>query len=387
MPQDARIYLDYNATTPVDPEVFEAMVPYFREHFGNPASGQHAWGWTAEAAVTKARTTIANFIGSRNSEIYFNSGATEGNNTALFGVVQHLRATEPRDHPLHIITSNAEHNSVKNASKALQQLGVEVDFIPVNADGCVNPALVEKAIKPHTRLMSFIWVNNEIGSVNPIARLAAIAKAHRVYLHTDATQAIGKIPVDVRETPVDLMSFSGHKFYGPKGVGVLYVRSRDPAVTLWPLLHGGGQEQGLRSGTLNVPAIVGLGKAIEICAAKMTEEANRTKELRDRLFNGVKAKIPDVRLNGHPIERSPTNLSLTFPGRPVDLALPKLQRLGFSTGSACSAGRGAVSSVLTAIGLSEKDAGCTIRLSIGRTTTSADVDQTIEILGNAFSAV
>lgn len=385
VPSSGRLYFDYNATTPVDPAVFEAMLPYFVEHFGNPSSGQHAWGWTAEAATTRARAAVAALVGARPHEIFFTSGATEGNNTALFGVVNRIRAEDP-EAPIHILVSAAEHSSVLNAARALARLGAEVDIVRVDSFGRVDPAVVAKTLKPHTRLMSFIWANNEIGTLNPMKELAALARERKVYLHTDATQAVGKLPVDLRETPVDLLTFSAHKIYGPKGVGALYVRASDPAVSLCPLLHGGGQEQGLRAGTLNVPGIVGLGKAAELAAAGMAEETARTTSLRDRLIDGVRARIPEARLNGHPTERSPINVSLTFPGRPVELRLAKLQRLGFSTGSACSAGRVSMSHVLAAIGLGESDAGCTVRLSVGRATTAADVDQAIEILAAAFGS-
>lgn len=378
-----RIYLDYNATTPLDPAVFEAMKPYFLEHFGNPASGQHAWGWTAEAAATRARTQVATLIGAQATEIYFTSGATEGNNTAFLGLVQQIRQ-EQSDAPIHVLTSTVEHSSVMNVARALLSFGVEVDFLPVDAHGRVSPDQVRAALKPHTRLMSFIWANNEIGSLNPMRELAAIAKENRIYLHTDATQAVGKIPVNVDEVPVDMMTFSSHKFYGPKGVGALYLRARDPAVRIQPLLHGGGHERGLRSGTLNVPGIVGFGKAAEIAQHSMPAELERCRRLQALLIEGVLNGVPGARLNGHPTERSPINVSLMM-GKPTELALPKLQRLGFSTGSACSAGRVSVSHVLAGLGLSDAQATATIRLSIGRWTTEAEIDEAVRLLTAAFN--
>lgn len=376
-----RIYLDHHATTPMDPAVFEAMRPYFVEHFGNPSSGQHEWGRKAEAAVAAARQDVAALVDAKPEEIVFNSGATEGNNAALFGVVHHLRATDHQA-PIHILTSKTEHSSIMNSGRALQRLGVDVEFLDVDRHGRVSVDQVRKAIKPHTRLMSFIWVNNEIGSINPIPDLAMLAQEYNVIFHTDGTQAVGKVAVDLSEVPVDLLTFSGHKIYGPKGIGALRVRSGNAKVA--PLLYGGGQERGLRSGTVNVPAVVGLGRAAKLCT-NVSAENERTASLRDRLVEGLKNAIPNLRLNGHPTERSPINASLTFPGRPVESALPKLEALGFSTGSACSAGRVNISHVLAAIGLSEDDATCTIRLSVGRWTTTEEIDSAIDLLAKAFA--
>lgn len=382
--QNGRIYLDYNATTPLDPAVLERMLPYLREHFGNPASGQHAWGWAAESAVARARKQTAALIGSEESEILFTSGATESNNWALFGFVRHWKRENP-GRPLHILTSSVEHSSIVKACPALADDGIEVEVLPVLPDGRVEVERVRRALKPHTGLMSFIWVNNEIGSINPIRELAELARERRVYLHSDATQAVGKIPVDVKALPVDMISFSAHKIYGPKGAGALYLRSKDPKVRIEPLLFGGGQEKGIRSGTLNVPGIVGLGEAAEICAHELPREKERLETLRDRLLASCLEEIPGCRLNGHARERSPMNLSLSFPGRPVDLALPKLQKIGFSTGSACSAGRVSISHVLKGLGVSEEDAQCTLRLSIGRWTTAEHIEAAAWALKEAFA--
>lgn len=375
------IYLDYNATTPLDPAVFEAMKPYFIERFGNAASGQHTWGWTAQAGVEKARGQIAKLINSKPGEIFFNSGATEGNNHALFGIV---REYQIKKEPVHLIVSTVEHSSVINTAKALQSMNVEVDFVPVNNQGLVDPAAVEALIKPHTRLISLIWVNNEIGTINPIAEIAAIARKHKVYLHTDGTQAVGKIPVDVQKVPVDLMTFSGHKIYGPKGIGGLYIRSQDPHVKIEPLIYGGGHEKGLRSGTLNVPAIVGLGQAAEICMNLEATEPARLEKMRNQFVEDLMKNIPSVKLNGHPTLRAPNNMSLTFTGRPIDACMGGLMKLGFSTGSACSAGKTAISHVLAGLGLSEADATCTVRLSLGRWTTAEDLTRALEILTKVF---
>lgn len=379
-----RIYLDYNATTPVDPNVVEAMLPYLREHFGNPASGQHAWGWTAEAATQKARKHVADLIGAEAGEITFTSGATEANNWALIGLYFAQRDENPNE-PFHLITTPLEHNSILNSAKALEKLGAEVSYAPVDSYGRVKVDEIKALIRPSTKLISVIAVNNEIGTINPIRELGALARESRIYLHTDATQAAGKILVDVNDWHVDLLSYSAHKMYGPKGVGALYIRSRNPAVRLNPLIHGGGHEKGLRSGTLNVPGIVGFGAAAEIAKKTLHDELAHTTKLRDLLVRRLLAEVPRCRLNGHPTERSPINASLTFTGRPIDQRLGSLQRLGCSTGSACSAGRVSVSHVLAGIGLSEDDASCTLRLSVGRGTTEEQINAAVEVLKTAFA--
>lgn len=380
-----RIYLDYNATTPLDPRVFEAMKPYFLENFGNSASGQHSWGWTAEAAVTKARAQVASLIHAKPQEIYFTSGSTEGNNWAFFGLFHQLRIENPGA-PIHILTSAVEHSSVLRSAEALAAMGAEVEVLPVNEFGQVDPEKVRLALKPHTRLMSFIWTNNEIGSVNPMAELAQIAKDHKVYFHSDATQAAGKSLVDLQKIGVDLLTLSGHKIYGPKGVGACYIRSQNPRVTLQPLLYGGGHERGLRSGTVNVPGVVGLGAACEIASKELTVEEQRTSALRDLIWTRLKSEFPTAIRNGHPTERSPINMSVTLPGCFLDEALPRLQKLGFSSGSACSAGRISRSHVLAAIGKNEEEASCTLRLSVGRMTTEGEVLRAVEMISNAFKS-
>lgn len=379
------IYLDYNATTPVDPQVFQAMEPYFKEHFGNPASAGHHWGWVADNAVTKARAQVASLIGAKPLEITFTAGATESNNWVIFGLINKLREENPSE-PIHFITSKVEHSSVMRAMEAARKMGVEVDFLPVNSYGQVEIETIRKAIKPHTKLMSFIWVNNEIGTINPIPEIARLAKEHKIYLHTDATQAVGKIPVDATAMGVDLMSFSAHKIYGPKGIGALYIRSKDPKVQINPFIYGGGQERGLRSGTLNVPAIVGLGVAAEICQNHLAEEAARLLELRHLIWQKIQAAIPGVRLNGHPTERAPNNLNITLPGHKTEQLLPRLQKLGVSTGSACGTGTMVISHVLTGIGLSTDEVQCSLRLSLGRWTTREELLQAVEILKNALPA-
>lgn len=284
------IYLDYNATTPVDPQVFLAMEPYFKIHFGNPASAGHHWGWAAENAVNKARAQVASLIGAKPSEITFTGGATESNNWVIFGLISKIREENPYE-PIHIITSCVEHSSIMKALPVAQKMGVEVDFLPVNRFGQIEIETLRAAIKPHTKLISLIWVNNEIGTINPLQEVAALAKENKIYLHTDATQAVGKIPVNVTETGIDLMSFSGHKIYGPKGIGAMYIRSKDPKVQINPLIYGGGQEKGLRSGTLNVPGIVGLGMAAEICQQNLPMESVRMTELRKLLWQKLQSQM------------------------------------------------------------------------------------------------
>lgn len=382
--QDSAIYLDYNATTPVDPRVFASMEPYFKELYGNPASAGHHWGWVAENAIGKARTQVASLIGARPLEITFTGGATESNNWVIFGLLSKLREENPTA-PIHFITSQIEHSSIMKAMAAVQKQGVEVDFLPVNKYGQVELETIKKAIKPHTKLMSFIWVNNEIGSINPIPEIAKIAREHQIYLHTDATQAAGKIPVNVTEMGIDLMSFSGHKIYGPKGVGALYIRGKDPKVQLNPLIYGGGQERGLRSGTVNVPAVVGFGTACELCQQNLETEVQHMTELRNFLWQQLQEAIPGVRLNGHPTERSPANLNITLPGIKTEQILPRLQKLGVSTGSACGTGAMVVSHVLLGLGLSTDEVQCSLRLSLGRWTTREELSKAAQILKNAIN--
>ncbi|HWU43527.1 MAG TPA: cysteine desulfurase family protein [Bdellovibrio sp.] len=376
------IYLDYAATTPVDPEVFAKMEPYFKEHFGNAASAAHHWGWAAENATQKARAQVASLIGAKSTEVIFTSGATESNNWVIFGLISKLREENPYE-PLHFITSCVEHSSIMKAMEAARKLNVEVDILPVNHYGQVKIETVQAALKPHTKLMSFMWVNNEVGSFNPITELAKLAKENKIYLHTDATQAVGKIPVNVTEIGIDLMSFSGHKIYGPKGVGALYIRSKDPKVQINPLIYGGGQERGLRSGTLNVPAIVGLGAAAEICQHNLPLEMERMISLRNFMWHQLHESIPGIQLNGHPTERSPASLNISLPAK-TETLLPHLQKLGVSTGSACSTGAMTISHVLHGIGLTSEQAQSSLRLSLGRWTTENEILRAVEILRNAL---
>lgn len=373
------IYLDYNATTPVAPQVFAAMEPYFKDLFGNPSSASHQWGWTAESAVQKARSQVARLIGAAPHEIYFTSGATEANNWALFGLITKIKAENPNE-PIHILSSNAEHSSVLQTLKMAQSLGVEVDFVPVDSTGRIHIDDIKKSLKPHTKLLSFIWVNNEVGTINPISELVELAKENKIYLHTDGTQAVGKIPVNVQNIEVDLLSFSAHKIYGPKGVGVLFIRSKNPKVQINAHIMGGGQERGLRSGTLNVPGIVGMGKAAEIAEEILSEQHKLQEELRSYFCDLLKAEIPNVQINGHPSERVANTLNLFLPQYHPARSLGGLQNLGVSAGSACASGSVSLSHVLKAMGKSDSHIESSIRISMGRETTKEDIQEAVATL-------
>lgn len=373
------IYLDYNSSTPVDPKVLESMISFLKDDFGNPSSQGHPWGWAADKAVNTARSQVANLIGCDNKEITFTSGATESNNWALFGLIHHLQRKSPNEKN-HIISCEIEHNSILNSLKYAQELGVEVDFLKANKQGLVNIDDIKSKIKPQTRLISIMWVNNEIGSINDVVAIGNLARTHQIYFHSDGTQAVGKIPMDLKTLPIDMLSFSGHKIYGPKGVGVLFKRRKDPFVDIDPLLLGGGQESGQRSGTLNVPGIVGIGKACEIIQAHFDHETKHYYQLLEQLLTGLKQIFPDIQLNGPPDikQRSPINLSITFPERlGCDLSL-RIPGVGVSTGSACSTGKISASHVLKGIGLTPDQASRTLRLSVGRYTTTEDIATTLD---------
>lgn len=378
-----RIYLDYNSTTPVDPRVLKVMLPYFCEEFGNPSSQSHSYGWIAAKAVENARKHVANVIGASPHEVIFTSGSTEATSLALLGFIDEFDNHHP-GHPVHAITSCIEHNAVIETFKQLQERGVEVDFLPVNKYGVVEMSTVEKALKPHTKLMSFIWANNEIGSINPISAIGKLAKFHKIVFHTDATQAVGKFPIHVLSEGIDLMSFSSHKIYGPKGVGALYMRAHNPKIELRPQIRGGGQERGLRSGTLNVPGIVGFGAAAEIALLEMQQESERLANHRSYFLQKIREFVPDVQLNGDPVNRIPGHLSLTFPGVSMDLLIPRMASLAVSTSSACSSGSIESSHVLRGIGLTITQANQTLRIGIGRMTTLAELDRAIAILKEAM---
>ena len=363
------IYLDYHATTPVDPRVLDAMLPYFTAKFGNAASRQHAFGWEAQEAVDRARQQVAALIGATAGEITFTSGASESNNLALKGVACALR--ERGDH---IVTVATEHKSVLDTVASLERDGFRVTRLPVDASGFVEVEALRAAMTPRTILVSVMLANNEIGTIQPLRQIGEITAERGVLLHTDAAQAAGKIPIDVRETAVDLLSLTAHKYYGPKGAGALYVRRRKPRIQLTCQIDGGGHENGLRSGTLNVPGIVGLGAASEVCRTGMAEESTRLRALRDRLLALLQQDLPGVRVNG-PLGdlRLPHNLHVSFEGVDGERLLMALGDLAVSTGSACSAGSQKASHVLEAIGASAS-AGPSIRFGLGRGTTDQEID-------------
>ncbi len=362
------IYMDYSATNPCDERVVDAMVPWLRQHFGNPASRSHAWGWEAEAAVETAREQVAALIGADPREIVWTSGATESNNLALKGAA-HFYQSKGK----HIITVKTEHKAVLDTCRELERQGFEVTYLDVQEDGLVNLDDFKAAIRPDTILASVMFVNNEIGVIQDIAGIAAIAKEAGALFHSDLAQAVGKIPLDLTRWNVDLASVSGHKLYGPKGVGALFVRRR-PRVRLTPLFSGGGQERGLRSGTLPTPLIVGLGEACRLAQAEMAAEAERIAELRAALLVRLREAMPGLVVNGSAEARIAGNLNLTFPDTTAADMMARVPDLCVSTGSACSSAAIEPSYVLRAIGLSDDAAARTLRVGIGRFTSAADID-------------
>jgi cysteine desulfurase len=363
------IYLDYHATTPVDPEVFATMAPYFTEVFGNAASRNHEFGWRAESAVEKARAQVAELIGASDKEIIFTSGATESNNLAIRGVAEMYK-----DKGRHIITSPVEHKAVLDTCQDLERKGYSVTYLPVDQYGQVRPEELLKAIRPDTILVSVMFANNEIGTVNPIAEIGRMCKERGIIFHTDAVQAVGKVPVDVNAMGIDLLSITAHKIYGPKGVGALYVRRKAPRVRLEPILHGGGHERGMRSGTLNVPGIVGFGKACEVAKRNFFEETARVKRLRDKMWDAIRAELDEVYLNGHPTERLPNNLNVSFAFVEGESLMMGMKELAVSSGSACTSSSLEPSYVLKSIGVGEDLAHTSIRFGLGRFTTEEEVD-------------
>lgn len=364
------IYLDNHATTPMDPRVLEVMLPFFVEKFGNAASRNHAFGWEAEEAVEEARGQISQLIHADPKEIVFTSGATESDNLALKGVVEMYH--EKGDH---IITSMTEHRAVLDTAKTLEaKRGVKVTYLPVDKYGMVNPDEVRKAITEKTVLISIMFANNEIGTINPIKEIGKIAKEKGILFHCDATQGVGKVPVDVQALGLDLMSFTGHKIYGPKGVGALYVRKKAPRVRLVPQMDGGGHERGMRSGTLAVPLIVGFGKACELCGQEMAEEGKRLGVLRDRLQQAITGKLEAVYLNGHPTERLLHNLNLSFAYVEGESLLMGMKEIALSSGSACTSATLEPSYVLRALGVGSDLAHSSIRFGLGRFNTQEEID-------------
>ncbi|MGD1808093.1 IscS subfamily cysteine desulfurase [Dapis sp. BLCC M126] len=363
------IYLDYNATTPLDERVLKTMLPYFIEHFGNPASITHQYGWEAEAAVKKAREILAAAINATPEEIIFTSGATEANNLAIKGIAEAYF-----DKGKHIITVATEHNAVLDPCTYLQNLGFEVTYLPVNTDGIIDLNTLETALREDTILVSVMAANNEIGVLQPLAKIGKICKENSIIFHTDAAQAIGKIPLDVQAMNIDLMSLTAHKIYGPKGIGAIYVRRRDPRVKLASQIHGGGHERGMRSGTLCTPQIVGFGKAVEVALAEMESEAKRLTSLRQRLWEKLQT-LENIFLNGHPTERLPGNLNISVEGVDGQALLLGLQGvMAVSSGSACTSAKIEPSHVLQALGRSEKLAYASVRFGIGRFNTVEEID-------------
>lgn len=364
------IYLDCHATTPMDERVLEAMLPYFTEHFGNPASISHAYGWEAEAAVKQARIILADAIHATPEEIVFTSGATEANNLAIKGVAE-AYFSKGR----HIITVQTEHNAVLDPCQYLQTLGFEVTFLTVQRDGLIDLAQLEKAIRPDTILVSVMAANNEIGVLQPLVEIGAICRQQQVLFHTDAAQAIGKIPLDVQTMNIDLMSLTAHKIYGPKGIGALYVRRRNPRVQLAPQLHGGGHERGMRSGTLYTPQIVGFAKAVELGLEERESELERLTQLRQRLWQQL-SQVEGIHLNGHPTQRLSGNLNISVEGVDGSALLLGLQPVvAVSSGAACTSVKTAPSHVLMALGHSEELAYASVRFGIGRFNTAAEIDK------------
>jgi len=363
------IYMDYHATTPMDPRVFETMKPYFMETFGNSASRNHSFGWQAEEAVEKSRKQIADLIGATPKEIVFTSGATESNNLALKGVAE-MYAEKGN----HIITAATEHKAVLDTCKRLEKHGIRVTYLPVQSNGLVDLEMLKDAITDKTILVSIMYANNEIGVLQNMAEIGKLAKSKGVLVHSDATQAVGKVPVNVIKDNIDLMSMSGHKIYGPKGVGALYVRRKSPRVQITAQMDGGGHERGMRSGTLNVPGIVGLGEACALCQAEMPEESKRMAYLRDRLRSKLEAQLDEVYVNGTMEHRVPNNLNISFAYVEGESLLMGINDIAVSSGSACTSATLEPSYVLKALGAGDDLAHSSIRFGLGRFNTEEEVD-------------
>ena len=375
MPVKLPIYLDNNSTTRTDPRVVEAMLPYFTEKFGNSASRNHPFGWAAEEAVELAREQIAALIGATAKEIIFTSGATESNNLALKGV-----AAMYKKKGNHVITTATEHKCVLDTSKRLERDGCQVTYLPVDKDGRVSADQVRAAMTDKTILVSVMFANNEIGTIQPIADIGKLCKEKGVLFHTDAVQAVGKVPVDVQAMGIDLLSLSAHKMYGPKGIGALYVRKKDPRVRLEPQIDGGGHERGMRSGTLPVPLIAGLGAAAEIARLEMPEESKRVFALRERLREGIMGQLPETYLNGHPTERLPGNANISFAYVEGEGLMMGVKDVAVSSGSACTSASLEPSYVLRALGVGDELAHSSIRFGVGRFNTVEEIDFTVDLL-------
>jgi cysteine desulfurase len=364
-----RIYMDNHATTRLDPRVLEAMVPYYTEYYGNAASRNHSYGWEAEAAVDKAREQIAKLINAKPKEIIFTSGATEADNLALKGVVEFYK-----EKGNHIITAPTEHKAILDTCKMLERKGLaQVTYLPVDEFGLIDPNDVRKAITDKTILISIMYANNEIGTIQPMHEIGKIAKEKGILFHSDATQGVGKLPVDVEAMGLDLMSFTAHKMYGPKGIGALYVRSRNPRVRLTPMMDGGGHERGMRSGTLAVPNIVGFGRAAELAGELLQSEGERLLRLREQLRQSIMGRLDEVYLNGHPLHRLPGNLNISFAFVEGESLLMGLKEIAVSSGSACTSATLEPSYVLKALGIGDELAHTSIRFGLGRFNTDEEV--------------
>ena len=369
------IYMDNNSTTQTDPRVVAAMLPYFTQKFGNAASRNHPFGWEAETAVEEAREQIANLIGASAKEIIFTSGATESNNLAIKGV-----AAMYKKKGNHIITASTEHKCVLDTCKRLERDGYQVTYLPVDVYGRVSAQQVRDAITDKTILVSVMFANNEIGTINPMKEIGKVCKEKGVLFHTDGVQAVGKVPVNVQELGIDLMSLTAHKLYGPKGIGALYVRKKDPRVRLEPIIDGGGHERGMRSGTLPVPLIVAFGEACAIAQKEMPEESKRTFALRERLRKGIMDQLTETYLNGHPTERLPGNANISFAYVEGEGMMMGIKDVAVSSGSACTSASLEPSYVLRALGVGDELAHSSIRFGIGRFTTVDEVDYVIDLV-------
>lgn len=376
------VYLDYNSTTPLDPDVLKEMLPFLTEKFGNAASKSHRFGWEAEEAVEFARKKIADLINADAKEIIFTSGATESVNLALKGIAESFNNKKN-----HIITCTIEHKAVLDSLNYLEKYGTETTFVKVDRNGFVNPSDVEKVINQNTALVSIMIANNEIGTIQPIAELAKICRDKGVLFHTDATQAVGKISVDVKTLGIDLMSFSAHKIYGPKGIGALYIKNKNPKIKLTEQISGGGHEKGLRSGTLNVPSIVGFGRACELCKEKMFDEYQSQVVMRDRLIYNLLNNLEFTTLNGDSSKRLPNNINICFENVDSTVLMSEVKELAFSTGSACSSASLELSHVLKAIGKTDDESRCSVRFGIGRFTTNDEIDFAIEKIIKAINKI
>jgi len=368
---DQPIYLDYQATTPMDPRVLEAMMPYFTYKFGNAHSRSHSYGWEAEEGVEKARAQVAKLIGADEKEVIYTSGATESNNLAIKGVADFYK-----DRRNHIVTTVTEHKCVLDTCRHLEQEGFTVTYLPVQQNGLIDLDVLRAAVTDKTVVVSIMAVNSAIGVIQPLAEIGKICREKGAFFHTDAAQAAGKIPLDVEAMNIDLMSISGHKIYGPKGIGALYVR-RKPRVRLAAMIHGGGQERGFRSGTLPTPLCVGLGEAAEICMKEMDSEAKRLTKLRDRMLKGLNAKLPEIYVNGDLEQRIPGNLNISFAHVEGESLMMGIKGLSVSSGSACTSASLEPSYVLRALGVEEEMAHTSLRIGLGRFTTELEVDTAV----------